>query len=735
MFNFSSLFKQKKTLIFFFLIAIIFTAIPNLTLAIPVGCDKETAAGTGWCNTANNQKIVEAPGFNATPASFATIVKKCEFLTDGCISVLISGFGMLVVNVEYKIAAIVQIVLSWAIGALLSKSITTSDIFVPIWVSVRNLGNMLLVLGFVVVGIATALRIQSYAAKQLLWKLILVALFINFSGLACGLIIDASNMVTGGLIEGGGSIGFMPYNILNTIWYVTNHLLKENLAITEPVNFAIMCLELGAVYVAIAYTFIYLFIILVARYAVLVILYILSPLAFAFWVFPASKKLWTDWWNHFIKWSFIGVFGSFTLWISTKILVEQPMIKESDFLSGSGTTYILYNVSISCILVIIFLIVGFKMTASKTGVAAMATTAVMGVASGGAMLMAGGKALSKAGGVTGAAQRVGQKMGDGVTAAGERFGFVNKGTLASRKNERLKEPTSRLDAITDNKELAKIATQTPMTAQKAAEKAAAVHLLAKRNALGAIDPTKRGQSIAYAQSFGGTKDQMDALAKGAPSANATATTAEATAKVMQGKVDNLMKRNPGMTQQQARNQLQYATHTPNEISQAQREIRQQRITENSLGITTPVTDDDAKASLIDKRQEALSATGMSSAEVKKRVAAYSKNISSGDIATRRGELGEERIQKAVKKMAVASVPEIVTEAIPTFAKHAGSNQMASMLRNGTDEKVQAFKDAVKAYGQELRTAMAAGDADATKKFAERQKAIKEAVAKSRNKTP
>ncbi|MEK7063147.1 MAG: hypothetical protein AAB955_00470, partial [Patescibacteria group bacterium] len=63
------------------------------------------------------------------------------------------------------------------------------------WGIIRDLGNIMIIAGFVAVGISTILQIGTYAADKFLTKLIIAALLINFSYFFAGAIIDASNFI------------------------------------------------------------------------------------------------------------------------------------------------------------------------------------------------------------------------------------------------------------------------------------------------------------------------------------------------------------------------------------------------------------------------------------------------------------------------------------------------------------------------------------------------------------
>ncbi len=308
-------------------------------------------------------------------------------------------------GLSYLATSIFDESLTW-----LKKPITTEPAFLSVWGTVRDLSNMIIVLGFVVVGIATSLRMKDYEAKKLLLPLILVALLINFSGLFCGLIIDASNIVSNSLIESGGvgsggggtvggAMGARYHAMLNR--FAKTALYNNPGGEDEVGNQArlMVSIQILLIYLVCAATFFYMAFLYVARYAVLAFLFTLAPLAFVCKVFPlkAAQKIWNDWWENFLKWAFIGVAGSFALWVSSK-LISTLMA------GGQGIK------PQTLIVMLIFLVVGFKIMTKSSGVGA---SAVVGLA-GGAL----GFAAARAWGATKGVAKIADKRTGGKASAG-----------------------------------------------------------------------------------------------------------------------------------------------------------------------------------------------------------------------------------------------------------------------------------------------------------------------------
>ncbi len=178
------------------------------------------------------------------------------------------------------------------------------------WTTVRDLANMVMVLGLIIIAICIILGIREFEAKRTLPIFILIALLINFTPVICGFFIDLSDKITAWMARGGIS---------------TTYAEKvEDEINNNPEKycdfFTIFLFTLFMLVAAIVY-FMY-FILFIIRFVYLLLLVIVSPLAFASRIFPSSDKIrhffpkflhWDGWWNEFLTWCTIGFFGAFFL--------------------------------------------------------------------------------------------------------------------------------------------------------------------------------------------------------------------------------------------------------------------------------------------------------------------------------------------------------------------------------------------------------------------------------------
>jgi len=243
------------------------------------------------------------------------------------LSAFIGGAAIILLLVTQGIMELGQILLAWVTSeGFINIPFTHDNLFVDTgWGIMRGLTNIFIVLGLVVIALATILRIESYQMKKTLPLLLIVALLINFTPMLCGLVIDASNIIM-------------------------NHFLKAGLFLTQSYDSAIDAAEAelwgqidspsgmlatglllvgsslfsGIIFLLFALLFLF-------RYIALWMLVILSPLAFFCLIFPGTKKIWDQWLNQFIQWCFIGIPAAFTIYLAnmmTQQILQGELLGE-----------------------------------------------------------------------------------------------------------------------------------------------------------------------------------------------------------------------------------------------------------------------------------------------------------------------------------------------------------------------------------------------------------------------
>ncbi len=238
----------------------------------------------------------------------------------------------------------------------------------------QGLVNMLLVLILVYIALATILRLAGHETKKLLVTFIVVALLVNFAPVICGLVVDASNIVMNFFIKGIGQTGGSTLiNRLSNVSKIFTAGFLDSMGDFRLMAEKIMRLSLVTIAnLLLAFAFLLFAFLFACRYIVIWILVILSPLAFACYILPATKKYFDMWWKQFINWSFIGVTCSFFLYLGMR-LANLPL-GTFGTPTGIGTIVLPYMTPI------VFLFIGliFGLQTSAAGASSIISVAKRG---------------------------------------------------------------------------------------------------------------------------------------------------------------------------------------------------------------------------------------------------------------------------------------------------------------------------------------------------------------------
>ena len=301
-------------------------------LFAPLLVQAQTTAGSGSCNPLN-------------PLNFS--VGDClTHLMAWLVNKMLGLFGMLV----------------WAAGVFLNYAVNFAVIKMganvsgipainAAWGTVRDVANILFIFALLFIGIATILQIESYGAKKLLASLIIAALLINFSLFFTKVIIDASNKLATefysmmaipqctaqfGVCDSGLSDRFMSALKLQTIYDA-----NAGTRMLPGVNTEAAALSFGKIFwigifgsiflIITAFIFFAAALLIGIRFAVLIILMVLSPIGFAASVLPATAKFAGQWWDTLFKQAFFAPAYLLMTYLSLVI------ISSADFITKSGT--------------------------------------------------------------------------------------------------------------------------------------------------------------------------------------------------------------------------------------------------------------------------------------------------------------------------------------------------------------------------------------------------------------
>ncbi len=213
------------------------------------------------------------------------------------------------------------------------------------WNFTAGITNMILILAFVFIAVATILGFESYGAKKALPKFIGVALLINFTLVFVGVGIDISNFLWHALSEffvgedaSALHEGITPLlDVGSTIW-TTIVIFLGTLAATLAIPYLNVVIQIGwllsipfilgyffeflifgMIMLLISGVFFVFFFVLFARIFIIQILAIIAPLAFLCLIFDSTKKWFYKWLDHLVQWLLVGVAFLFFMYIGLRM--------------------------------------------------------------------------------------------------------------------------------------------------------------------------------------------------------------------------------------------------------------------------------------------------------------------------------------------------------------------------------------------------------------------------------
>lgn len=233
---------------------------------------------------------------------------------------VIEGTGWFVCSLSTTIAQAVDGIFSLLEGFLKVEPITTQtngqqSYMYSIWQSMRSVANLMFVVSFLIIIFSqlSGVGVSNYGVKKLLPRLVVAAILVNISFWVCAIAVDVSNIAGAGIYDAIRDVTENSGNRLVTggaVWeqVITGLLAGGGVVATAAgvvataaapggvaaAGSAVLWAALPAV-LTVLLAVIVCFAVLAARQGLIVILIILSPLAFVAMLLPNTEKLFTLW--------------------------------------------------------------------------------------------------------------------------------------------------------------------------------------------------------------------------------------------------------------------------------------------------------------------------------------------------------------------------------------------------------------------------------------------------------
>ena len=287
------------------------------------------------------------------------------FLEGGALSTLsavdaaMAKFLYFAVYLIGYLAAIVFMIAGFLIqvGLELNANLINSPLVQVGWQISRDFANLLLVVAIITAAIGTIIRLQGYTYKNLLPKIIIVALLINFSLSIAGVFIDATGVVSNFFVTKStpnashGDFSEFSKSLAHALGLQeamkTDTLEGEAAEFTESADFQFgkASLQLlAALFFVVAFTVLgggtmmILSLSVLVRYIALSLLLIMLPLALISSAIPKFKKNWEEWQGKFIEYLAFLPVSLFFIYLTIIFLTNFKTHPSGVFgvISGSG---------------------------------------------------------------------------------------------------------------------------------------------------------------------------------------------------------------------------------------------------------------------------------------------------------------------------------------------------------------------------------------------------------------
>jgi hypothetical protein len=264
---------------------------------------------------------------------------------------------------------------AWLIqlGLQLAGHVYDSPVVQSGFAATLGFANLGFVLVIIIIAIATILRMENYGIKKMLWRLIVMAVIINFGLVITAPLVGLSNDLTTYFVNSvnGGTQGISAF--MQQFSTAVSPAAADRPPANTPADCARaqqaigegatglsheqlqqICLQstqspsasfsksLLALVFAIVFkgliviTFFLLGLLLFVRYVYLTVLLVLLPFAWLSWIFPSLSKEFSKWWQKFIHWTFFPPAAMFFVWLA--LYLQRALVNGQSYLTLIGQT-------------------------------------------------------------------------------------------------------------------------------------------------------------------------------------------------------------------------------------------------------------------------------------------------------------------------------------------------------------------------------------------------------------
>ncbi len=277
-----------------------------------------------------------------------------KLFKDGLLALVLSPIAVvsfLILTISSFLLYLAGILFNWAVAFLVFNFATTlgnSSGMLLAWGILRDFGNIILLFGFVYMGIQTILNLHHYNVGKTLSRLVIFAILLNFSLFISEAIIDTSNVLASTLYNQTSFCGIEDMECLINSGVASHILQRAGIAsalgfggqnqeavaglqagvgdggkgnyLTNPIGETLKFLGLAILVTTAAVVLFAGAFLLISRAIFLAFLMVVSPIGFAGMAVPWLEKIAKDWWDALIKQSLFAPVFLLLLFVGLKVL-------------------------------------------------------------------------------------------------------------------------------------------------------------------------------------------------------------------------------------------------------------------------------------------------------------------------------------------------------------------------------------------------------------------------------
>lgn len=185
------------------------------------------------------------------------------------------------------------------------------------WPFIQGFANLGFIVALLFIAFATVVQLEAFNARKYLPRILVAALLLNFSLVIGCIIIDTSRILMALLVTimGQGRLTSIGFDLLKNSPLMEEVFKKSSLQnltgmtlTTQGTGWDILTKTIIATALiwTVAATFFIGAVAMFVRYVFLLLLLVVSPVAFLFFALPGAEGYARQWWREFLKWVFYG---------------------------------------------------------------------------------------------------------------------------------------------------------------------------------------------------------------------------------------------------------------------------------------------------------------------------------------------------------------------------------------------------------------------------------------------